>query len=764
MEHVVLKPSGEKRMSITLPVSSVQLGTGPKTLQQQVREIPSNFSSARIFKLPPGVVLVKPTLGAVGGPVLSKQQGPLIQLEARRLVPIQPKLPPRIVPNPDFNPEKLKFNVQPKPIPKIPTDPNNKTRSKDLKENKEQSTSANGAANDSPAQNSSDVASDGSDTKKNLKPKPTPWQRDPRPLWKSKEPIVMYSGCSKEDLEEAEKRKRKKELPPESLPCPKVLQDILPTLYKYHISSFEELRNPEHFKAEIRTAFTTKEEALQWLKDFEDVSGTNFRITKTFKENSLRIIFKKCYKCHKNTFRKGQQQSKRHLGCEARLSLTIKNPGMKSSADPLLSDFPCVIGIHHNHCHSLKTPDGLRHRRTLPEIREKFADMFRAKITPAAALRVHKADLKREYGDRYEEVVNDGAKCPPLPWCYRLYYEICGKKVKDGKKKSTRRSYSSSKKKVFARQNQQSSSQGSTTDSVLVDFNPENCLADTYALDNSKVTRDDALQRSINSLYDYEFMSKNNVVGEDELSKGVPSNGADVVGNNPELVDTAAKTGLVNPDEIIYQNETTEDYSDPGVALDEDDSMGVEETSDILGQDNGNKEKNYSCESEGTLSNNTECSIMELKQGLSDFCTYLINRVTNRPQYFLPAVESFISTFNRICETASDMQLAEEFSKFGKSIKEPEKQVTSDSAHAGTSSIVGKAQKHKLLEPRAQVPTLVEGPKEQNQSLSIVDRKPETLGSPPKRKVLVLRMKPNKFHQILGKVEEKRLQKGVINI
>lgn len=67
---------------------------------------------------------------------------------------------------------------------------------------------------------------------------------------------------------------------------------MLPKSWKYHISSFEELQDPAKFKAELRTTINNKEDALQWVQDFEAISGTNFRVTKTFKENSFRIVFK----------------------------------------------------------------------------------------------------------------------------------------------------------------------------------------------------------------------------------------------------------------------------------------------------------------------------------------------------------------------------------------------------------------------------------------------------------------------------------------
>ncbi|KAE8738719.1 hypothetical protein FOCC_FOCC015815 [Frankliniella occidentalis] len=768
MEHVVLKSVGSGRVALTLPVSNVQFGSGSKTLQQ-VKELPSNFSSARIFKLPPGVVLVKPTIGTVGSPVVSNQPCPVIRLGSPKIVPIQPKPPPRIIPNPAYKPEPVTSKCQAQVVNKKPPVVHNAAKSQDedsLKENKQISSIVNKTVNRSVNDGSVSVTSCGSSVgnDQNSRPKPKPWGRDPRPLWKSKEPIVMYSGCSKEDLQEAEKRKRKKEFPPASLPCPKILEDILPKSYRYHIFSFEGLENPEHFKAEIRTTITKKDEALQWLKDFEAASGTNFRITKTFKENSFRIVFKKCYKCHKNTFRKGQQQSKRHLGCQARLSITVKNTGMKSSADPLLSEFPCVIGIHHNHCHSLTTPDALRHRRTLPEVREKFADMFRAKITPAAALRVHKADLKREYGDKYEEAINDGAKCPPLPWCYRLYYEICGKKVKDGKKKSTRRSYSSSKKKVVVRQTMQNSFPSHSANSVLADFNPENCLSEQYAMENLKSKPDDEMQRSINSLYGYEFMSKSNLVGDEVLSKGVSSNRTDMLVGNSELVETSGNTEILNSHEVLYRNDSGGNYEEPSTILDDDDqdhdNVGFEETCDILDQDTQSNEENRTVES--TKGNMSECSISELKQGLHDFYNHLLNKMRNNPELFIPAVETFISTANSVSKTGSDFELAEKLYNFSKTMSESANQVTPELTHAVAppSSNISKAQKHKLLESHSEVSTLVEGLLEQSQSSSIIGGTPETSGSPPKRKVLVLRMKPNKFHQILGKVEENRLKKG----
>ena len=380
------------------PMQMQSVSNNPSGLKDV--ELPSKFSSARILKLPPGYVILKDAQGSFKGlaRVPMKIPAPVPIAEPPKKQPavenssrINHQTQPEPSPIADADTEKISTSVQSQGDPKVVTSVTGKRQI--LMQLPERTATSHGSS----LQVATPVAKKSPIPIQPKGPAPkVPWSRDysrdpPQP-WK-KEPLVLYSGAplkkdknknkddSDENTEDEFKSRKEKEPPPQSLPCPEKLDAILPkSSFKYHISSFEELSSPDRFKTEVRANITSKEAALKWIREFEEASGTNFRVAKSFKENSKRLVFKKCFRCHKNTNRKetAVRESQRHVGCLARVAITIKNPLMKQSNDPLLKEFPCVLSIHQNHCHSLTTLDSLRYRRPLPEVREKFSTMFKA--------------------------------------------------------------------------------------------------------------------------------------------------------------------------------------------------------------------------------------------------------------------------------------------------------------------------------------------------------------------------------------------------
>lgn len=829
------------QQTLHLPLSAI-----PANVLSQLQEVPTNLSSARIFKLPPGVVLLKPSVGQIlpaSSPVIPGNIKTALQSQPVQPASTKPELASNRQQGLAVKVNDKKFKITTKPSTSSITPPVLKWQSANsgqavvattasgpvrlalpsastqeitekmmqqvvlLKTIEGKNVSTSNAVTPVGAQQASKwlhaqpvtalqlqsvlpmqspvtIASNGQqgfavklsdktyqialerpplpepipiyakptavqkgaainkDSGKDESSKPKPWSRDPRPTWKSKEPIVMYSGCKPENLEP----KKKKEEPPKSLPCPEELDEMLPKSWEYHISSFEKLPDPNKFKAEIRTNMKTKEDALQWLRDFEAITGTNFRVTKTFKENSFRIVFKKCFKCHKNTGKKDRlmkRASGRNLGCEARLSITIKNSDMKSSNDLLLTRFPCVIGIFHNHCHSL-TADALRHRRPLPELKEKFSNMFKAKITPAAARRLHMQDLQREYGDKYADVVQDTAKCPPLPWCYRLYYQIVGRKVKDGRKKSNRRSYYKKKTSILPRKPGQAE-----RDPVIMDFTSENVMTNSYQASGLEEKREcEEIQRSINSLYEYDFMSKGGETREDDSVNSVaaanetendaaPSNNSqeDPVMDNSELL---SNHGEASNDNV--------DYMDSTDLLDNTECVGEFVTSgEILNPDRTlcNEDVEMTEQALNHMTNPEDPKNEEIemaKQNLINVFNDLSRRLISEPQKYLSALNHFTSQYDQ-CQIRSDSDLVTALLEFGSQKSQSSNNVPSNLDNS-ISTIVEKC----LVKKQTSAPS----------------EKPENVVS-PKRKVLVLRMDPNKFSQIMGRVGQNP-NKNVMNI
>lgn len=266
-------PTGKQ--SFQVPLSAL-----PANVLSQLREVPSNLSTARIFKLPPGVVLLKPTVGQILSPtnsvthvspqkvlklqsstlktpeppgstqqtvatkvnksqcvvVLKSPSGKILSgatsvtpgnpqqvLKWQSIKPVQDVLP-KLTPKPSGHVQRNVTEVlnedescndgllNSAPSRAIPPD---NEREKVLTEKLSDKEYRILKAADNPASAESSKTAKG--TGQNSKP--TPWCREPRPLWKSKEPIVLYSGCKPENLEP----KKKKEEPPKSLPCPQIL-------------------------------------------------------------------------------------------------------------------------------------------------------------------------------------------------------------------------------------------------------------------------------------------------------------------------------------------------------------------------------------------------------------------------------------------------------------------------------------------------------------------------------------------------------------
>lgn len=74
------------------------------------------------------------------------------------------------------------------------------------------------------------------------------------------------------------------------------LHSILPRGYEYIVVEFIKGEKENAFNCTIRLAIFEKEEALKWLKEFEETSMTTWNVDRTHKECTPRIIFKVCDK------------------------------------------------------------------------------------------------------------------------------------------------------------------------------------------------------------------------------------------------------------------------------------------------------------------------------------------------------------------------------------------------------------------------------------------------------------------------------------
>ncbi|XP_073416022.1 uncharacterized protein [Dendrobates tinctorius] len=210
-------------------------------------------------------------------------------------------------------------------------------------------------------------------------------------------------------------------------------KDILPSGYDYHVASFKEGENEGWFQAKVRTKICAKEEAEEWLQRFQQSSHTDLRVSQTFKDNTVKVVFKKTFRCHNNTRANFKSSAtklchKKHTNCGATLSISVRNTAMKRSKDKLLSTHPCVICINHEHNHAICAADALRFRRPSPEVEEVFRILFAKGHSPSTALQSYKFDLQEQGGDQAFPILSDRSKCPDIHWCYQRYYSTCQRK------------------------------------------------------------------------------------------------------------------------------------------------------------------------------------------------------------------------------------------------------------------------------------------------------------------------------------------------
>lgn len=107
---------------------------------------------------------------------------------------------------------------------------------------------------------------------------------------------------------------------------------------------------------------------------------------------------------------------------------------MNRSKDSLLQSHPCEVGFKHIHNHDTVNAAGdvLQHRRPSPEVVDSFTQMFtdfKARVSPAQAMRIHLSNLEKEYPDH--NYIGDGALCPEMPWVYKLYKQIMTNKCEE---------------------------------------------------------------------------------------------------------------------------------------------------------------------------------------------------------------------------------------------------------------------------------------------------------------------------------------------
>ncbi|CAH1958480.1 unnamed protein product [Acanthoscelides obtectus] len=131
------------------------------------------------------------------------------------------------------------------------------------------------------------------------------------------------------------------------------------------------------------------------------------------------------YHCIHNTKpKRNTKPHEKHLNCNAKMIVTIKNKEMKRSNDVFLKKYPCEIFLRNTHNHSIYISSALKFCPPSQQLQEEFKLLFTKGHSPSTAYSLFKDELYENHNQRYNEIVADGSKCPTLKWVYDLYYQI----------------------------------------------------------------------------------------------------------------------------------------------------------------------------------------------------------------------------------------------------------------------------------------------------------------------------------------------------
>ncbi|GFV79409.1 SWIM-type domain-containing protein [Trichonephila clavipes] len=210
------------------------------------------------------------------------------------------------------------------------------------------------------------------------------------------------------------------------------LLSYLPEEYEYVVCNFS--GDTSHFKTRLRTCGKNQNYAHKWLEDFQMYSKCTMRVERTYPHSGTKNVFKVDLRCQHNTRPRSdkvrEKESCKNTDCPAKMGITIKRvvtERKSRSKDPHLPDYPTVIQMDFGHNHAILTPEILKHRSVLPDVKEKILTLFKLGHNPATALDMHKYDLLLEHGENFENICHDRALLPDHQFCYRLFYKIVRK-------------------------------------------------------------------------------------------------------------------------------------------------------------------------------------------------------------------------------------------------------------------------------------------------------------------------------------------------
>ncbi|CAH1982690.1 unnamed protein product [Acanthoscelides obtectus] len=116
------------------------------------------------------------------------------------------------------------------------------------------------------------------------------------------------------------------------------------------------------------------------------------------------------YHCIHNTKpKRNTKPHEKHLNCNAKIIVTIKNKEMKRSNDVFLKKYPCEIFLRNTHNHSIYTSSALKFCPPCQQLQEEFKLLFTKGHSPSTAYSLFKDELYENHNQRYNAIVADGS-------------------------------------------------------------------------------------------------------------------------------------------------------------------------------------------------------------------------------------------------------------------------------------------------------------------------------------------------------------------
>jgi len=177
----------------------------------------------------------------------------------------------------------------------------------------------------------------------------------------------------------------------------------LPEGYNYRIKAYES-KEPERFCGAPKIAFEatifcnifSEQEAMKWLRTFQDKSFCTYRVTRGTKTTGSILIYKTVRHCQhfrKYISKQGIKNTKSIRQKKTQCSSTITIKVYSSRATIQFPNHPCEIQLRYHHNHPIESAHALSFRDVAESTKEAYYSYFQNGHSAATARHHHELNL-----------------------------------------------------------------------------------------------------------------------------------------------------------------------------------------------------------------------------------------------------------------------------------------------------------------------------------------------------------------------------------